>query len=103
MAAAEKQSKKSTGKGGARPGAGRPKGSLDSGNKILREMIVEALDGVGGIQYLQDTALSHPAAFLSLISKVLPLQVVGGEDGDQPIKHHMTLEFVDAGSVSKQA
>lgn len=38
-------------------------------------MIVDALDGVGGVTYLQGVAASHPAAFLSLLSKVMPTQI----------------------------
>lgn len=72
----EKQPKVS-GRGGARPGAGRPKGSLDKGNAALRELILQALDGAGGQQYLQNVAVSHPAAFLSLVGKVLPLTLDG--------------------------
>jgi hypothetical protein len=89
----EKESKKSIGKGGARPGAGRPKGSLDKGNALIREMIVEALGGVGGVDYLQRIAESHPTAFLSLVGKVMPIQVEGG---DKPIQHSMRVEFVSA-------
>jgi hypothetical protein len=88
----EKQPKKTSGRGGARPGGGRPKGSLDKGNALIREMIVQALDGVGGVKYLQETARSHPAAFLSLVGKVMPVQVTG-EDGS-PIKHTLTVEFI---------
>lgn len=87
----EKQSKKS-GKGGARPGAGRPKGSIDKGNALIREMIVQALDEAGGVQYLVETAKSHQAAFLALIGKVMPVQVEGSEDG-KPINHCMTVTF----------
>jgi hypothetical protein len=71
----EKESKKSSGRGGAREGAGRPKGSLDKGNATIRQMIVEALDLAGGVEYLKTTAASHPAAFLSLIGKVMPIEV----------------------------
>ena len=85
----EKQSKKSS-RGGRREGAGRPKGSLDKGNALIREMIVQALDGAGGVQYLQDTAQSHPAAFLALIGKVMPIQVEGG---DKPIQHSIKVTF----------
>lgn len=85
----EKQSKKS-GRGGKRPGAGRPKGSLDKGNALIRELIVQALDEVGGVQYLKDTATSHPAAFLSLLGKVMPVQVEGG---DKPIQHSIKVTF----------
>lgn len=88
----EKESKKSIGKGGPRPGAGRPKGSLDKGNALIREMIVEALNGVGGVAYLQQTAQSHPAAFLSLIGKVMPVQIANppGEE----FKTGVTLNIV---------
>lgn len=88
---AEKQSKKSgSGKGGARPGAGRPKGSLDKGNALIREMIVDALNGVGGVDYLQAKAQTHPQAFMALIGKVMPVQVEGG---DQPFKHSIKVSF----------
>lgn len=92
--AIKKQSTKSTGRGGARPGAGRPKGSLDKGNALIREMIVEALDKAGGVAYLKKTATSHPAAFLSLIGKVMPVQVEGAGGG--AIDHSLTVEFVGA-------
>jgi len=77
----EKQSNIS-GRGGAREGAGRPKGSLDKGNAAIREMILEALEGAGGVSYLIDKAESHPQAFMGLIGKVLPLQVTGEEGKD---------------------
>lgn len=86
---AEKQPKKS-GRGGPRPGSGRPKGSLDKGNALIREMIVEALHGVGGVSYLQEKAESHPQAFMALIGKVMPVQVEGG---DKPIQHSVKVIF----------
>lgn len=64
-------------KGEKRPGQGRPKGSLDKGNALIREMIVQALDGAGGVDYL--IACAHDpkskSAFLGLIGKVMPVQV----------------------------
>jgi hypothetical protein len=75
----DKESKKSNGRGGARPGSGRPKGALDHGNAAIRELIVMALDKVGGVDYLATVAASHPPAFLALIGKVMPLQVTGAE------------------------
>lgn len=88
----EKQSKLSTGRGGKREGAGRPKGSLDKGNALIREMIVQALDGVGGVEYLQGVARSHPAAFISLIGKTMPLQVTG--DGGGPVETVTRIKLV---------
>jgi len=84
----QKESKKSNARGGSRPGAGRPKGALDKGNAAIREMIVQSLDEVGGVAYLVDVARSHPGPFLSLIGKVLPLQVTG--EGGGPIEHDHT-------------
>lgn len=81
---ADKQSKKSIGKGGARPGAGRPKGSLDKGNALIREMACEALSQVGGVDYLARVAESHPGPFLSLLGKILPVQVTG--EGGGPLQ-----------------
>lgn len=87
----EKKSKQSSGRGGARPGAGRPKGSLDKGNALIREMIVEALNGAGGVRYLEGVARTHPAAFLSLVGKVMPIQVAG--DPDNPLLANLTVTF----------
>lgn len=92
----EKQTKLSTGRGGKREGAGRPKGSLDKGNALIREMIVKALDEAGGVEYLVETARSHPAAFLSLIGKTMPLQVTG--DGGGPLQAKVSVEFVNPNS-----
>lgn len=86
----EKQTKKSN-RGGKRPGAGRPKGSLDKGHAAIREMIGFALDQVGGVQYLAGLAVSHPPAFAGLIGRVIPLQVTG-EDGGA-IKHSLKVTF----------
>lgn len=81
---AEKQSTKSTStRGGKREGAGRPKGSLDKGNALIREMVVDALNKAGGIGYLTAKAKSHPVAFMALLGKVLPVQVTG--EGGGPI------------------
>lgn len=91
----EKQSKKS-GKGGARPGAGRPKGSLDKGNATIRQMIVEALDQVGGTQYLADLATSHPAVFAGLVGKVMPIEVANPAGESFKTQTHWTVEVVEA-------
>jgi hypothetical protein len=89
-AVTEKQSKKSIGRGGFRPGSGRPKGSVDKGNAMIREMIVQALDEAGGVDYLAQTARSHPAAFLGLVGKVMPVQLSGDGGGSIGV----TLEVV---------
>ena len=97
----EKESKKSSKRGGARPntggkrpGAGRPKGSLDKGGKLIREMVAEALDRVGGVDYLSRQAAEKPVAFMALLGKVLPVQVTGDNGG--PIQQGITVSFVSA-------
>lgn len=70
--------------------AGRPKGALNKENKALREMILAALDEVGGVDYLTERARDNPSAFLTLIGKVLPLAVQGpGDDGE----HTMVVQW----------
>jgi hypothetical protein len=63
---------------------GRPKGVPNKINKALKEMILEALDNAGGSEYLLEQAEKNPTAFLTLIGKVLPMEMkaditTGGE------------------------
>lgn len=69
----EKRKRKKTG--------GRQPGSPNKMTKELKGMILEALDGAGGVEYLITQAHEKPAAFLALVGKVLPLQVTGTVDG----------------------
>ena len=65
---------------------GRQKGSLNKGTAQLKDMVLQALDEShpdGGVGYLKQTAIDHPVAFLTLVGKVLPLQVTG--EGGGPI------------------
>lgn len=68
-------------KGEKRPGQGRPKGSTNKQSELIRDMVAAALDDAGGVKYLAGVAATHPAAFLSLVGKVLPIQVTG-KDGE---------------------
>jgi hypothetical protein len=70
--------------GGKRPGAGRPKGALNGDGADIRAMVIGALDKVGGLDYLAARAIDSPAAFLTLVGKVLPLQLQG--DPDHPVQ-----------------
>jgi hypothetical protein len=58
--------------GGARPGAGRPKGSPNKLSHSLKEMILASLDDVGGKKYLARLAIENSSAYAGLIGKVLP-------------------------------
>ena len=56
-------------------GPGRPRGSANKLNRALREMILRALDKVGGVAYLTRQAEANPAAFLALLAKTMPKDV----------------------------
>lgn len=82
-------------RGGKRPGAGRPKGSLDKGNADLRRMILQALENKGGVAYLEEQAGSNPSGFLSLLGKVLPKEVTG-PDGSDLVPSRIEIVAVEA-------
>ncbi|HUN00417.1 MAG TPA: hypothetical protein PLI96_08035 [Halothiobacillus sp.] len=65
-------------------GKGRVAGVPNKTTTILKDMILQALDGAGGVEYLQRQADENPGPFLTLVGKVLPLQVVG--DSKNPIR-----------------
>ncbi len=54
---------------------GRQKGTPNKVTKALKEMILGALDDAGGQEYLAKQAGKNPAAFMTLIGKVLPQDV----------------------------
>lgn len=56
-------------------GKGRPKGAPNKTTKQLKDMILQALDNAGGVDYLVTQAEENPTSFLTLVGKVLPLQV----------------------------
>jgi hypothetical protein len=69
--------------GKGQPGPGRPKGIPNKTTTAIKEMVIEALSKAGGVDYLHGQAATNPTAFLTLVGKVLPLQVNGaGADGE---------------------
>jgi hypothetical protein len=48
----------------------------------LKEMVLQALDEAGGVQYLVERAHETPAAFLTLVGKVMPAQVAAEHKGE---------------------
>lgn len=60
---------------------GRKVGTPNKMTRELKEMILEALDKAGGVEYLIKQADEKPVAFLGLVGKVLPLQVTGASGG----------------------
>lgn len=73
-------------RGGSKPGerrGGRKKGTPNKLTGALKDMILAALDEAGGVDYLVTQSRETPTAFLTLVGKVLPLQVAG--DPDNPL------------------
>ena len=66
--------------GGNRFG-GRAKGTPNKLTRTLKEAILQALDEVGGVDYLVRVANEDPRTFCALVGKVLPMQVEG-HNGD---------------------
>lgn len=60
---------------------GRRKGTPNKVTKELKDMILEALDNAGGVEYLTRQADENPKAFMALVGRVLPLQVTGKDGG----------------------
>ena len=61
---------------------GRVAGTPNKVTAELKETILTALDNAGGVAYLERKAESHPAAFLALVGKVLPMTLAGtGDNG----------------------
>lgn len=84
-------------KKGQKSGPGRPKGAQNKASKELKAMILQALDGAGGVEYLQERA-NDPrtaSAFLTLVGKVLPMTVAS--DPDNPLTLVGRIELVPLG------
>lgn len=64
------------GKGQPKTG-GRQAGTPNKVSGTLKEMILDALEQKGGVAYLVKKAEDTPAAFMTLLGKVLPTQIQG--------------------------
>ena len=85
--------KQSAGIGKGTPGPGRKPGVPNKNTALIRDMIAQALDNAGGVEYLTSIAQSHPAPFLALVGKVMPVQVTG--EGGGPVLHRVERVIVD--------
>ncbi len=75
------------------PGSGRKPGQPNHLTGDLRDMIREALRRAGDVDYLVKQARENPAAFMSLLAKLLPKDVhVEGSPGLGAIVHQLLDE-----------
>lgn len=72
---------------------GKPKGAVNKSTAQLKDMILQALDKAGGAKYLEERAKDPrtASAFLSLVGKVLPMQVTG--EGGKAIGISVRVNF----------
>jgi hypothetical protein len=73
---------------GKKTGGGSRKGVPNKTTGAVKEMILAALDSVGGAEYLAERARANPSAFMTLVGKVLPLQLQG--DRENPVQVNLT-------------
>lgn len=71
---------------------GREPGEPNRYNKQIKDMLREALENAGGVDYLTMQAILNPGAFLSLIGKTLPLKLTGDENA--PVHFVVTKRIV---------
>ena len=62
---------------------GRRKGSTNKATADIKAMICAALDKAGGEEYLYQQSQVNPGPFMTLIGKVLPMQLTG--EGGGPV------------------
>ena len=63
-------------KGEPRPAnAGRKKGSKNLTTIAVKEAILQALENVGGVKYLENLAEKDPRSFVQLVGKVVPAEL----------------------------
>ena len=80
-------------------GNGRPKGAVNKTTKLLKDAILKAAEQAGNqlgedglVSYLEAQALKNASSFLTLLGKVLPLQLSGENGG--AIKTVTKIELV---------
>lgn len=74
-------------------GKGRVKGTPNKVTGEVKQMVLDALAGLGGVDYLMQRGKENPAAFLTLVGKVIPLQVNGAGDNGEHLTN-ITIKLV---------
>jgi len=72
---------------------GKVKGTPNKVPAALKDMVLQALSDVGGVEYLKEQAVKEPKAFMALIGRTLPFQLTGANGG--------TLEIILAERIKE--
>ena len=64
-------------RGGKREGSGRKAGVPNKLQATVKMMVLQALEEKGGVTWLKGQMDKEPQAFMTLLGKILPTQVVG--------------------------
>ncbi len=59
---------------------GRKKGTPNKVNTDIKNIVIQALNEIGGVSYLKVQSELNPVAFMGLVGKVLPLQIKSDVD-----------------------
>ena len=81
---------------------GRKKGTPNKIPAALKDMILRALEEAGGVDYLVAQAHESPAAFLSLLGKVLPTRLQGDANNPLPLKIEVSYRKPELGAIEHQ-
>ena len=58
-------------------GKGRPKGAVNKTTASVKEMLLGALEELGGQQWLIEQAKTEPRAFMTLLARLIPAETAG--------------------------
>ncbi len=64
------------------PGSGRKKGTTNKTTREMREMVYEAFELAGGVEYLLKHAKENPKTFLTLAARLIPQAAEHKIEGD---------------------
>lgn len=83
--------------GKGKAGPGRPKGLPNKTTALLKDALLQAATNAGNgdmVAYLTKQATDNPGPFLSLLGKVLPMQIAGDPDSPLLLVHKIERTVV---------